>query len=138
MYKKALPLVSGKKKQKLNHNSALKNIADMKKIVLDCVDNGWLTADPFAKFEMTRDDVDTVYITQQELNAIASKKISNSRLSRVRDLFVFCCFTGLSFIDVHRLKRSEINFDYNGDLRIYKNRQKTGTAAMIPLLLMAK
>ena len=110
----------------------------MKKIVLDCVDNGWLTADPFAKFEMTRDDVDTVYITQQELNAIASKKISNSRLSRVRDLFVFCCFTGLSFIDVHRLKRSEINFDYNGDLRIYKNRQKTGTAAMIPLLLMAK
>jgi len=76
MYKKALPLVSGKKKQKLNHNSALKNIADMKKIVLDCVDNGWLTADPFAKFEMTRDDVDTVYITQQELNAIASKKIS--------------------------------------------------------------
>jgi hypothetical protein len=43
----------------LNHNSALKNIANMKKIVLDCVDNGWLLNDPFAKFEMTRDEVDT-------------------------------------------------------------------------------
>ena len=122
----------------LNHNSALKNIANMKKIVLDCVDNGWLAADPFAKFEMTRDEVDTVYLEEHELRAIISKKITNPRLCRVRDLFVFCCFTGLSFIDVKKLKRSEISFGAKGELRIYKNRQKTGTPAVIPLLPIAK
>ena len=121
----------------LNHNSTLKNIANMKKIVLDCVDNGWLLKDPFAKFEMTREDVDTVYLTKEELQKIASKKIYNERLSRVRDLFVFCCFTGLSFIDVKQLKRSEVTFGAYGELKIFKNRQKTGTAAVIPLLPIA-
>jgi integrase len=120
----------------LNHNSALKNIANMKKIVLDCVDNGWLLADPFVKFPMTRDEVDTVYLTKEQVQAIANKKISNLRLSRVRDLFIFSCFTGLSFIDMKQLKRSEV-FTTNGELRIYKNRQKTGTPAVIPLLPIA-
>ena len=118
----------------LNHNSALKNIANMKKIVLDCVDNGWLLLDPFAKFEMTREDVDTIYLDKEEIQRIVSKEIANDRLSRVRDLFVFCCFTGLSFIDVKQLKRSEVALAHNSELRIYKNRQKTGTAAVIPLL----
>jgi integrase len=121
----------------LNHNSALKNIANMKKIVLDCVDNGWLVGDPFAKFEMTREDVDTIYLDKEELQRIISKEIDNERLSRVRDLFVFCCFTGLSFIDVKQLKRSEVTLTHTNELRIYKNRQKTGTAAAIPLLPIA-
>ncbi|WPU92502.1 site-specific integrase [Mucilaginibacter sabulilitoris] len=122
----------------LNHNSSLKNIANMKKIVLDCVDNGWLINDPFAKFEMTREDVDTVYLSKEELQAIAHKEITNDRLSRVRDLFIFCSFTGLSFIDVKQLKRSEVTIASNGELRIFKNRQKTGTPAVIPLLPISK
>lgn len=121
----------------LNHNSALKNIANMKKIVLDCVDNGWLVADPFVKFEMTRDEVDTVYLSKEQVQAIANKKITNPRLSKVRDMFIFSCFTGLAFIDMKQLKRSEV-FTNDGELRIYKNRQKTGTPAVIPLLPIAK
>jgi integrase len=124
--------------KKLNHNSALKNIANMKKIVLDCVDNGWLPADPFAKFGMNRDEVETVYLTKEEVQVIVNKELRTPRLSRVRDLFVFSCFTGLSFIDMKQLKRSEVNVAANGELRIYKNRQKTGTAAVIPLLPIAK
>ncbi|WP_419699014.1 tyrosine-type recombinase/integrase [Mucilaginibacter sp. NFX135] len=122
----------------LNHNSTLKNIANMKKIVLDCVDNGWLVKDPFIKFEGTRDETETIYLTKEELQAIANKEIDSERLSRVRDLFIFCCLTGLSFIDVKQLKRSEINFDVQGELRIYKGRQKTGTPSVIPLLPLAR
>jgi integrase len=122
----------------LNHNTTLKNITNMKKIVLACVDNGWLLHDPFAKFETTRDETETVYLVKEEIQAIADKEISNQRLCRVRDLFIFCCFTGLSFIDVKQLKRSEITIDTRGELRIYKNRQKTGTPAVIPLLPISK
>ncbi|WP_158829924.1 site-specific integrase [Mucilaginibacter lacusdianchii] len=109
----------------------------MKKIVLDCVDNSWLAEYPFAKLEMTREDVDTVYLDKAELQKIASKPIENERLSRVRDLFILCCFTGLSFIDVKQLKRSEVTLTHNCKLRIYKNRQKAGTPAAIPLLPIA-
>ena len=109
----------------------------MKKIVLDCVDNGWLVADPFAKFAMTRDEVDTVYLSKEQVQAIANKKITSPRLSKVRDIFIFSCFTGLAFIDMKQLKRSEV-YTIDGELRIYKNRQKTGTSAVIPLLPIAK
>ncbi len=124
--------------KKLNRNSALKNIANMKKIVLDCVDNGWLLGDPFAKFDMNRDEVNTIYLTKEEVQRIVNKELRTSRLSRVRDLFIFSCFTGLSFIDMKQLKRSEVSIAANGELRINKNRQKTGTAAVIPLLPIAK
>jgi site-specific recombinase XerD len=124
--------------KKLNHNSTLKNITNMKKIVLSCIDNGWLLQDPFVKFETTRDETETVYLTKEDLQAIANKALDNDRLCRVRDLFIFCCFTGLSFIDAKQLKRSEITIDAKGELRIYKGRQKTGTPAVIPLLPIAK
>ena len=86
---------------------------------------------------MTRDEVDTIYLEQSELQVIVAKKLTNMRLQRVRDVFVFCCFTGLSFIDVKQLKRSEISIGAKGELRVYKNRQKTGTPAVIPLLPIA-
>jgi integrase len=124
--------------KKCNHNSTLKNIANMKKIVLACVDNGWLISDPFAKFESTRDETETVYLTKEEIQAIVGKELNNQRLCRVRDVFIFCCFTGLAFIDAKQLKRSEITIDSKGELRIYKGRQKTGTPAVIPLLPITK
>ena len=52
----------------------------MKKIELDCVYNVWLVGDPFAKFEMTREDVDTLYLDKEEIRRIISKNIQNERL----------------------------------------------------------
>ncbi|TFF37650.1 phage integrase SAM-like domain and Arm DNA-binding domain-containing protein [Mucilaginibacter psychrotolerans] len=66
--------------KKLGHNSALKNIANMKKIVIACVDNGWLKNDPFAKFDETREEVQTVFLVKEEIQAIADKEITNNRL----------------------------------------------------------
>jgi integrase len=118
----------------LGHNSALKNIANLKKIIIGCVDNGWLQADPFAKFELSREEVQTSFLVKEEIQAIADKEIKNARLSRVRDVFIFCCFTGLAFADVKQLKKSEVAIGVDGELRIYKGRQKTGTPSIIPLL----
>lgn len=75
-----------------NHNTSLKNITNMKKTVLSCVDNGWLLRDPFAEFETTRDETETVYLTKEEIQTIADKEIFNERLCRVRDLFIFRCY----------------------------------------------
>jgi hypothetical protein len=77
----------------LNHNTTLKNITNIKKIVLVCVDNGWLLSDPLSKCDTTRDETETIYLVKEEIQAIADKELSNQRLCRVRDLFIFCCFT---------------------------------------------
>jgi integrase len=122
----------------LGHNSALKNIANLKKIVIGCIDNGWLKSDPFAKFDETREEVQPVFLVKEEIQAIADKEIRKKRLCQVRDVFIFCCFTGLAFADVKQLKKSEVDIGVDGELRIYKGRQKTGTPSIIPLLPITK
>lgn len=52
----------------------------------------------------------------------------------VRDIFIFCCFTGLAFIDVYGLKEEHLVKDNKGNLWIRKNRQKTNTSCNVPLL----
>jgi len=56
------------------------------------------------------------------------------RLNTVRDMFVFCCYTGLAYVDVHKLKRSEIVKGVDDNLWIYTSRQKTDTLSRIPVL----
>jgi integrase len=122
----------------LGHNSALKNIANLKKIIIGCIDNGRIQHDPFAKFDETREEVQTVFLIKEEIQAIADKEIKNARLCHVRDVFIVCCFTGLAFADVKQLKKSEVDIGVDGELRIYKGRQKTGTPSIIPLLPITK
>jgi integrase len=59
------------------------------------------------------------------------------RLLQVRDVFVFCCYTGLSYADVQKLKRSEIATGIDGEQWIFTIRQKTDISSRIPLLPVA-
>jgi integrase len=76
-------------------------------------------------------------LTQQELDAITNKKFVVERLTQVRDVFVFCCYTGLSYADVKKLRRNEIGIGMDGDKWIFTSRQKTDTSSRIPLLPLA-
>ncbi len=120
------------------HNTCIKYIFLMKSVVLMCRDNGWLSNDPFARFDMSLKDVETVFLTTQELEAIASKDIQSERLSLVRDIYIFCCLTSLAFIDVKQLKRSEVTVGIDGKLWIDKKRQKSKVPTKVPLLPITK
>jgi len=117
-----------------SHNTTMKYISNVKKVVLDCVNNGWLSKDPFASFSLRLEDNDPVYLTKEEVQSLIEKEIKNTRLQSVRDIFIFCCFTGLAFIDVKQLKRSEVCIGIDGQLWILKNRQKSAVPSRIPLL----
>jgi integrase len=56
------------------------------------------------------------------------------RLAQVRDIFVFCCYTGLAYADVEKLTREEITTGIDGEKWIWTNRQKTDSATRVPLL----
>ena len=62
------------------------------------------------------------------------KKFPTKRLEQVRDVFIFSCFTGLSYIDIKTLKASEICTSFDGKLWIMRHRQKTDTPVNVPLL----
>lgn len=117
-----------------NHNTTIKYIANFRKIVNRCIRSGWLEKDPFVGFKMTKKEVIPEYLTEHELEVMAGKKFTSERLMQVRDIFLFCCHTGLAFADVKKLKSSEIGVGIDGSKWIFTNRQKTDTISRIPLL----
>lgn len=119
------------------HNTAMKYLSNFKKLVLRCVRNGWLQRDPFCDFKMTKKEVVRTALTQQELQIIAGKSFETNRLNYVKDIFLFSCYTGLAYINVKKLKRTEISAGIDGDKWIFTKRQKTEAPSKISLLPMA-
>jgi integrase len=76
-------------------------------------------------------------LTDKELLLIYSKIFTTERLNYVKDIFLFCCYTGLAYIDVKKLKRAEITTGTDGEWWIFTRRQKTETVSKIPLLPVA-
>jgi integrase len=120
--------------QKCNHNTSIKYISNLRKIINVCLKNGWLIKDPFLGFKMNKKEVIREILTQGELQDLISKDIQNVRLRQVRDIFIFSCFTGLAYIDAKRLQRSEIVTGIDGEPWIHAQRTKTGNPFRIPLL----
>jgi site-specific recombinase XerD len=116
------------------HNTTMKYISNLKKIVNNCLRKGWLLKDPFLGFKMTRQEVEKEALTEQDLKKIELKVFPVDRLNFVKDIFLFSCFTGLAYADVKKLKRNEIEPGIDGSYWILTSRQKTNTKSRIPLL----
>lgn len=123
-----------KTKRNCDQNTSLKYIANFKKIVKICLKNGWLIRDPFLGFKMIKKEVVPEFLTEFELKCLTEKRFSSDRLTQVRDIFLFCCLTGLAFADVSKLKNSEIGIGVDGNKWIFTQRKKTKVLSRIPLL----
>jgi len=82
-------------------------------------------------------EVEREFLTQLEVQTIYGKEMVTDRLKQVRDIFVFSCFTGLAYIDVKNLSKTNISLGIDGEKWIFTHRQKTETASRIPLLPIA-
>ncbi|WP_320168125.1 site-specific integrase [Mangrovibacterium marinum] len=121
-----------------SHNTATKYLKNLNKITRIAQANNWISKDPFASYKFKLLPVDAVYLTSKELEIIRSKKISVERISQVRDVFIFCCFTGLAFSDVKTLKKEHVSKDSDGIDWIHKKRKKTNQMSTIYLFDAAK
>lgn len=122
---------------KISGVSAVKYIKNLKKIVNSSLAHGWLSTNPFSNYKSTARAGERVYLTKEELDTMHKKKISMERLAQVRDIFLFCCYTGLAYADIKKLKRSEIGIGVDGEAWIFTTRKKTDTSSRIPLLSSA-
>ncbi|MBF8964042.1 site-specific integrase [Pontibacter sp. FD36] len=119
------------------HNTTMKYLANFKKVIHLCLKNGWLERDPFLGYKMSKREVVRECLTEGELQRMAEKEFVTDRLAQVRDVFLFSCYTGLAYVDVQQLKRSEIGEGMDGERWIFTRRQKTETLSRIPLLPVA-
>ena len=116
------------------NNSALKHLKNLKKVVRIALANGWIKKDPFYGIRFKQEEVNVEFLSREELDILMNKEFTIKRLEQVRDIFVFCCFTALAFVDVQQLSREHLIKDNNGALWIRKARQKTNQMCNIPVL----
>jgi site-specific recombinase XerD len=124
--------------ENLKHNAVMKNMQQLKRIIKVCLNNGWLDKDPFLNYSTKMDETDRGYLTSQELESIEKVVLPNQRLELTRDIFVFCCYTGLSYADVSKLSPSHLERDSNGIDWIKLTRTKTKSKSVIPILPKAQ
>jgi len=121
-----------------NTNTTAKFMQFFKRIILIARNNGLIATDPFANYKIRLISVDRGYLTQEDVEKILKKEFAIKRLELVRDIFIFSCFTGLSYIDVKNLTNKEIRTSFDNNLWIMTKRQKTKVDSNILLLDVPK
>jgi len=123
-----------KTKRECNHNSALKYVNNFKKIIRIALANQWMDRDPFFNYKVHFESVEREFLNAEEVQLLIDKDLHFDRLKLVRDMFVFCCYTGLAYSDVKKLSQDDITTGIDGGKWIRIKRTKTKSLSSIPLL----
>jgi hypothetical protein len=118
----------------MDTNGVLKHLVRLKKMVNLAVSLSWVEKDPFKGFKLKKKKVEKEFLNEWELSALEGKAFDLERLSMVRDMFVFCCYTGLSYVDMMNLKPEHIVKGIDAEPWIKTFRQKTSIPVNTPLL----
>ncbi|WP_055445540.1 site-specific integrase [Lacinutrix himadriensis] len=121
----------------LSNNTRMKHIQRLRKVVTLAYHLEWIDRDPFVRWKMTYDKTNREFLTELELKNLEEKVFVSKRLDRVRDLFVFSCYTGISYVDIMNLKPNNVVLSIDGGNWIMTKRQKTNTVVKVPLLRQA-
>jgi integrase len=76
-------------------------------------------------------------LTQEELYVLINKELTIERLAEVRDVFIFCCFTGFAYGDIYNFEQGDEEIGIDGNTWLSTQRQKTGVRERVPLLPIA-
>lgn len=118
----------------LSTNGVMKHIERFCKLLNLAVRLEWLVRNPFQAYKLKFQKVERQYLTGIELKTIEGKKFSVPRLEVVQDLFIFSCYTGLSYIDVFNLKKDYLVERGPDEYWLLTRRQKSDEPVKIPLL----
>lgn len=122
--------------ESMSNNTAIQKMKQVKRLMRFAVEEGYINTSPF-KMVLKKEKKEVNPLTIKEINAIRKKHIDIPRLAKIRDLFIFECYTGLAFADLMSLKNSDFHIDQEGNKWIVKKRHKTNVVATIPLMPIA-
>lgn len=126
------------KKKQLSNNGIMKHMERFKKLSNLAIKLGWMDKDPFRDYKMKFEKFDRAYLNQRELDFIENTRFTRITLETTKDIFLFACYTGLSYIDVKNLNTENLIKGINGKDWIYCRREKSQTPMKIPLLEKAQ
>ncbi len=119
-------------------NTVTKYVVNFKKIIRIAHAHDWISQNPFYHWKAVWEPVEREALSERELTTLIKKEFGIERLNHVKDLFLFCCFTGLAYADVKKLSTDHIVVNMKGQPIIKTQRSKTNTRSVVPLLLPAE
>ena len=117
----------------LTNNGLMKHMERFKKLVSLAVRMEWMTNDPFGKYKLKFVEFERKALNKDELEILEKKELT-TKLDRVRDMFVFSCYTGLAYIDLMMLQADDISIGIDGGQWIFISRKKSHKPVKVPLL----
>jgi site-specific recombinase XerD len=121
---------------KLSHNAVAKNMQQLRRVITVAIQNEWIPKDPFPNYRITPKETERGFLSLEEVELISSVVLIE-RLDKVRDVFLFCCYTGLAYADVSKLNPYHLFKAEDGHKWIKISRTKTGTQSLIPVIPQA-
>lgn len=121
-----------------SHNTSMKYLKHLKRVIHFAMEMDYIDSDPFFNYKTAYKEVNRDILTSDELIRIEEKRFSIKRLDEVKDVFLFVCYTGLSYSDLKLLSQQSLSIGIDGKHWIEYKRKKTGVHVRIRLLPLAK
>jgi site-specific recombinase XerD len=123
-----------KTKYGIGHNTIMKHLKQLKKVIHFSMQMGYIERDPFLQHKTAYKQVSREFLTNDELHRIEEHSFKIRRLEQVKDVFLFVCYTGLAYSDLKAITRNNLSTGIDGKQWITYEREKTGIQARLPLL----
>ena len=111
-----------------------KIVQRFKKVMMHAENEGMINKTPFALHKPVTVKKEVIYLTYEELQELETYTITQPRLNLVRNLFVFCCYTGLPYYEMSTLSAKNIERGFDKNLWLIVDRKKTDKSYRVPLL----
>ncbi|QNM85978.1 site-specific integrase [Polaribacter pectinis] len=123
---------------KLKQATVYRSIQRVKKVIQFAISENYLKKDPFHLYKNKKHKTVIIYLTDVELKRLEKHNFSQERLQQVKDLFIFCCYTGLAYAEMSTLSTKNIEIGFDDKEWIQMIRKKTNRKISIPLLPKAR
>lgn len=115
----------------------MKQIGRIKKIVTWAYEMRFIDRNVFASFNIRKKPYISKRLSWEQLKKIEQREFHRPMLNLVKDLFIFCCYTGMAPGDLQCLKPHQIYLERDGVIWLTYNRAKSAVEANVPLLNQA-
>ncbi|WP_034891611.1 site-specific integrase [Gillisia sp. Hel_I_29] len=125
-------------KSQLTNNGIMKHMERFKKLLNLAIKLEWMPNNPFREYKMKFKKFDRAFLSRLELQKLEETIFTSKTLEKTKDIFLFACYTGLSYVDVKKLSKNHLVKGIDGRDWIHCLREKSQTPMKIPLLEKAK
>lgn len=116
------------------NNTVSKNLRVFRTFLNWCTQEGYYTGGDI-KIDIKENPIDVIFLTYDEVQHLYNLEIQNPALARVRDVFVFGCFTGMRYSDMAKLRHTDVQAN---QIKFYITKGGHTVSQTVPLVTQSK